>query len=102
MPGRVFRTPAARADLREIAEYLGVENQSPIAAQRFLDEFEEKCVVYANQPRMGDPRTDLGEAIRSFTFKKTYIVINQPLEIGIEVIRVFHGARDYPRLFESP
>ena len=101
MPGYVLRTPAASADLREISDYIGVENQSPVAAHKFLDDFEEKCLAYANQPEMGGPRSELGDELRSFTFKKNYVVVFQPYENGIEILRVIHGARDYPTLFDD-
>ena len=99
MPVHVLRTPAANADLREISDYIGVENQSSVAAHKFLDDFEEKCLAYANQPEMGEPRDDLEEGLRSFTFKKHYVVVYRPFEDGIDVLRVIHGAQDYPGLF---
>ncbi|MCI0681528.1 MAG: type II toxin-antitoxin system RelE/ParE family toxin [Gemmataceae bacterium] len=33
-------------------------------------------------------------------FKK-YIIFFEPLDDGVEVIRVLHGARDYPALFKD-
>lgn len=56
---------------------------------------------YARQPLMGDRREDLGPGLRSFPFKKNYVVIYRPLDDGIDVLRIFHSARDYPRLFRS-
>ena len=101
MPARVLRTPAARADLKAIAEYIGVVKQSASAATRFIEDIEEKLIAYARQPEMGDLREDLGEGLRSFTFKRNYVVVYLPLEDGIEVLRIFHGAQDYPSLFAA-
>ena len=70
MPGRILRTPLARADLKRIAEYIGIENQSPVSAHRFLDDIEEKFFAYSHQPEMGESRPELGEGLRSFPFKK--------------------------------
>jgi toxin ParE1/3/4 len=50
---------------------------------------------------MGEVRDDLGPNIRIFAFRKNYIVLYRPLDDGIDVLRVFHTARDYPRLFHS-
>ncbi len=50
---------------------------------------------------MGDPRDDLGPGLRSFPFRKNYVVIYRPLDDGIDMLRVFHTAHDYPRLFQS-
>lgn len=99
MPPRILRTPAAQADLTNIAEYIGIENHDPIAARKFLDDFEQKTLSYAHQPEMGEPRPDLGEDLRSFAFKKNYVIIYSPLEDGIDILRVIHGARDYANLF---
>ena len=50
---------------------------------------------------MGELRDDLGPDIRMFAFRKNYIVLYRPLDDGIDVLRVFHTARDYPRLFHG-
>lgn len=89
----------AEDDLAAIARYLGVEKQNPEAADRLLEEFHKKCDSYAHQPYMGDLRSDLGEDFRSFTFKRNYVAIYRPLDDGIDVLRVFHGAQDYSREF---
>lgn len=91
--------PAADQDVEDLADYIGVERGNPHAAREFLTEFYRKCEVYARQPEMGDMRKDLSEGIRSFTFKRNYVVIYRPLDDGIDVLRVFHGVRDYRRLF---
>lgn len=89
----------AEEDLAAIARYVGLEKQSPQAARGLLEEFFNKCEAYARQPGMGTPEEDLGEGFRSFGFKRNYVVIYRPTEGGIDVLRVVHGARDYPRLF---
>lgn len=86
-------------DIADIARYIGVEKQSPIAACRFIDDLYVKFDQYAHQPEMGEPREDLEAGLRSFTFKNHYVVIYRPLENGIDVLRVLHGARDYPGFF---
>ena len=50
---------------------------------------------------MGEPRTDLDDDLRSFTFKRNYVVIYRPIPDGIDVLRVFHGAREYARWFRG-
>jgi toxin ParE1/3/4 len=91
--------PAAEDDLASIARYIGVDRQSPQAATDVIEAFRRKCEPYAHQPEMGDLRTELGDDLRSFTFMRNYVAIYRPLEDGIDVLRVFHGARDYVRLF---
>ena len=88
----------AVADLDAIYDYIGIENHSPLAADRFLDALGEKLGLYALQPLMGELRPDLGEGIRIFSFDN-YVVIYRPTEDGIDVLRVLEGHRDYPALF---
>ena len=89
----------AVADIDQIYDFIAIENQSPQAATRFIWELHSKFNQYAHQPEMGEPRYDLEEGLRSFTFKKHYVVVYRPLEDGIDVLRVIHGARDYPTMF---
>ena len=98
---RVIRDIQAAADLDQIYDYIGVQNQSPRAADRFLNALNEKLQLYASQPEMGELRPDLGERIRVFPFGN-YVVIYRPLEDGIDVLRVVEGHRDYPALFRPP
>ncbi len=92
----------AVADLVGIAEHIGIEKQRPKAARRFLDQIASKFDLYASQPELGQLCPELGEGIRSFVFKKQYVVIYRPLlPDGIDVLRVVHGQRDYPSLFRG-
>ena len=46
--------------------------------------------------------SELGEDDRrSFTIERNDVVIDRPLPDGIDVLRVFHGARDYERRFRD-
>lgn len=98
---RIVRHPQALADLDGIYDHIAIENSNPVAADRFVDDLELKLESHSRQPLMGDPREDLGSGLRSFVFKRNYVVIYRPLDDGIDVLRVFHSARDYPRLFQD-
>jgi plasmid stabilization system protein ParE len=87
----------AQRDLVGIVEYLLEQARNPRAADAFLQELERKCEVYARQPMMGDLHDDLGEDLRSFTFRRWYVAIYQPREDGI---RVFDARSDYFRHFD--
>ena len=97
----IIKQPKALDDLDGIYDHIAVEHHNPDAADRFMDELQRKMESHSRQPLMGDLREDLGEGIRSFPFKKNYVVIYRPLEDGIDVLRVFHSARNYPRLFRN-
>jgi hypothetical protein len=48
---------------------------------------------------MGDLRDDLGDDLRSFTFRRWYVAIYEPFDDGIRVLRVFDGCSEYGRYF---
>ena len=103
MRDRVRRTNQAIDDIYEIAAYL--TEDSLRAAERFLEAVENSFQVLARMPPMGSPyRTAArgGIGLRRWPVKgfRDYLIFYRPLEGGIEVIRVLHGARDIERLLE--
>ena len=98
---RVVKQQKATADLDAIYDYIALENLNPSAADRWIDELHQRMETYARQPLMGELREDLGPDLRCFSFGKNYVVIYLPVPDGIDVLRVFHTARDYPRLFHD-
>jgi len=97
---RVQRTRTAERSLDEIYDHIGRKNHSPAAAARLLRRIAEKCELYATQPLMGEARPDLGSDIRCFPVGN-FVVIYKPLEDGILVLLVIHGARDIPTVFRE-
>jgi len=96
----VRRTEAAERSLDEIYDHIGRKNHSPAAAARLLRRIAEKCDLYATQPFMGEARPDLGSEIRCFPVD-SYVVLYKPLDDGILVLLVVHGARDIPTVFRK-
>lgn len=101
MTAVVRKLPQAEADLKEIGYYIGRQSGSVIVATRYLADLDARMEAYARQPLMGESREDLGPDLRSFSFRRNYVVIYRPLADGIDVLRVFHTARDYGRLFHA-
>jgi toxin ParE1/3/4 len=95
---RLIRTPAAEADLLEIAYYIAVEQGRPQTAEKVIDDLIAKCGEYAASPRIGEAKPALGADYRIFHFKR-WVVIYRSLADGIEVMRIVDGARDYPQFF---
>jgi toxin ParE1/3/4 len=90
-------TPEARRDLDEITDFIAADN--PAAAERLIDRIEERCRALAEMPGMGRAREELAPNLRSSHVGK-YIIFYRPVDEGIDVIRVLHGHRDIPKLFE--
>jgi toxin ParE1/3/4 len=95
---QVLLTTAAEESRIEI--WRQVAEDSPAAADRLVERIDEKCRLYATQPRMGTPRPDLGRQVRCFPVG-SYVVIYHPVEDGIVVLLVIHGARDIPTIFRD-
>jgi toxin ParE1/3/4 len=92
-----FRVSAeAEADLSDIWSYIAED--SPTAAQGVISQIVGEFATLAAFPQMGRRRDELAPALRSFPVK-TYVIYYRPIEDGVEIIRVLHGARDIPPLF---
>jgi toxin ParE1/3/4 len=93
---RILRTPAAEADMWEIL--LHVARDSEDAAFRLIDSIDERFELLARFPGAGPERPELAPELRSFPVGN-YLILYKPLDDGIEVMRVVHGARNLRRLF---
>ena len=94
---RVFRSERAQQDLEEILHYL--DRQSTQAADRFAAMLDEKCEVHAMHPQLGESCEELFPNLKHFTVWN-YAIFYRSIIEGIELVRVIHGARDLPRIFE--
>lgn len=94
---RIQLSLQAARDLEDIEDYISRDN--PDAAARLLRTIHEKCGLLSHHSAMGFERTELRPNLRSFPVGN-YIVFYLPSDEGIEVVRVLHGARDVPKLFE--
>lgn len=86
---------AAFRDLDDIAAYISADN--PRAASQLIARFEELFQSLALAPGIGRLRPELGPNLRSFA-EGRYLIVYRPLEGGIAVARVLHGARDLGKL----
>jgi len=93
----IHRSSQAQLDVAEIA--LRIAEDNPNAADRWLDQVDEKFRLLAQMPEMGRQRFDLAPNLRSLPVGD-YVIFYRPVEDGIQVIRFLHGARDIPALFD--
>lgn len=94
---RVIRSERAQQDLEEILDYL--DSHSTQAADRFAIKFDQTCDLHATYPQIGAGAAEYAPGLRHFLVWN-YAVFYRPVEGGIELIRIIHGARDIPKLFE--
>jgi toxin ParE1/3/4 len=83
--------------LDEIWFYIAQDN--PDAADKFIRALASKFPVLASMPDLGRRREELSPRLRSLPFGH-YVIFYRPMENRIEIVRVLHGARDLPPLFE--
>lgn len=103
MRHRATRTPRARRDILDQAEYLALEGGIDVA-ERYLDALEQAEQSLLDTPGLGAERT-FGriEGLRMWRvpgFEKHLIFYRETAD-GIEIIRVLHGARDLAGLFDD-
>ncbi|HLA94954.1 MAG TPA: type II toxin-antitoxin system RelE/ParE family toxin [Pyrinomonadaceae bacterium] len=96
---KVELTDAARNDLKEIHSYVASESDD-LTADRLTDRILEKFKMLSNHNLAGVERFDMHDNLRSFQHGK-YLIFYFPTEIGVEIFRVIHQARDIPQIFES-
>jgi toxin ParE1/3/4 len=102
---RVVRHPAALRDLIEIADYIA-GTKSLAAADRFTAAAEKTIERLAGMPgigsRWGGDQPQLAD-VRFFPVSRypNHLVFYRPLEDGIEVVRVLHGARDIESILNA-
>src|SRR5438876_1121763 len=95
-------SPQADQDVKEISEYIGHRNA--IAAKRFLKVLKKTFEKLAFWPALGAAWE--GGAVPDLRFwplprYKNYVIFYRPIVNGVEILRVVHGARDYPNLLEE-
>ena len=88
---------AASADMEEIWLFIAQDDSG--AADRFLRSIVSRFPTLASMPQMGRQREELAARLRSFPVGN-YVIFYRPIAGGIEIVRVLHGARDFPPLFE--
>ncbi|MDX8128445.1 type II toxin-antitoxin system RelE/ParE family toxin [Methylomonas sp. OY6] len=93
--GSVQRTAQSEEDLIEIWLYIAQDN--PPAADRVLDDLEQRFIMLADNPQMGRYRPDIAPELRYFISGK-YLILYRTLTDGVQIVRVIHGARDLPNV----
>ena len=95
-----MKRPAAERDLIEIYKYIASE--APSRARPFLRRLDEKIRMLAGAPGVGAVRLPHYPDVRMFPIGN-YLILYRPLaeSAGIELIRVYHAARDWQVLAED-
>ncbi|WP_449222041.1 type II toxin-antitoxin system RelE/ParE family toxin [Tistrella mobilis] len=96
MPGLEWRE-TARADLLAIVDYISDHN--PDAAQRLKDDIEARVAQLPMHPRLY--RAGRVPGTREMLVRSNYLVIYQETPRAVIVLRVLHGAQQWPPISGS-
>ncbi len=95
---KVLFSPEAIADLEDI--WLYIARDSPARADDFLDKLYAFCNGnLAAFPEIGTARAYLDREILTFPYKNYMIYYRYQTSL-IEIIRILHGSRDLPAVFQ--
>jgi toxin ParE1/3/4 len=83
---------AAREDLLTIVDYISDDN--PGAAQALKDEIEGKVSHLLDHPKLY--RSGRVAGTREMVVHRNYVVIYKENETTISILRVLHGAQQWP------
>ncbi len=95
---RLAFTPLAELDLEAIANYIAADN--PARALSFVRDLRAQCQRITLNPSGYRLRPELGDGIRSCAHGH-YVVFFEADPDEVLVVRILHGARDLPTLFDA-
>jgi toxin ParE1/3/4 len=94
---RILRSAVKDLD----AIWLYIARDSIDAAQRMIERIERAAARLAQMPGMGRSREELQPGLRSISVGN-YLIFYRRIPGGIEVLHVYHGARNIEELFRNP
>ena len=95
----IERSRASVSDYEEIWRYIARDN--PAAADRLITALERQISTLATMPGAGREEPKLAAGLRSFPVSN-YLIFYRPIDNGIALARVLHGARDItPEYFDE-
>jgi plasmid stabilization system protein ParE len=92
---KVRYTPEAEEDTVRIGDYIAKEN--PAAAVAWANAVLDRCALLAVQPEIGQRihTQKFGDVRRHIL--GSYLIYYRPISNGVEILTVFHGAREHGR-----
>lgn len=88
----------AESDLEDIWDYIA--DESPLNADRFIDQLYRKCLELTILDGVGRSRPELAEGLLSIPHKR-YIIFFLREDGRVCVVRILRASRDLGPLFED-
>ena len=87
----------AVSDIEDIWIYIA--SNSIRNADSFIDQLYNKCVEISELSGIGRKRDELFPGMLSLAYKK-YVIFLMRSKDRVEIVRILHGSRDLPKIFE--
>lgn len=98
MTSQLRYRPQARLDLKDI--YRHIAEYHPPAAGALIRQLHAKAQMLAAVPQMGQGVPELSPGLRRFPFG-SYVIFYYPIQGGVDIVRILHGARDRDSIFRD-
>ena|SRR5688500_16237542 len=87
----IIRSADSLLDIDIIWNYIAIDNVA--AADKFVRTIDEWLLRLADNPLLGRARDEFHPALRSVPIG-SYLLFYRPIDNGVELVRVLHGARE--------
>ena len=93
-------SPLARADMREIGDYISRELRSPDTALRMIRRFQKAMLPLREFPEMGAPLLTSGKQNAPYRYLVcgSYMIFYHIADKTVHIDRVLYGRRSYTAL----
>lgn len=96
MPRELIISEEAIGDLDDVWDY--ISGDSPLKANRFIDQLYRKCLDIAELEGVGRSRDELSGGLLSIPHKK-YVIFFERDEKQVRIVRILRGSRDIEEVF---
>jgi len=95
---KIVWSAPARQDLRDIFEYISETNIN--AASKLLTEINERVLVLTGNPAIGRPGRVNGA--KELVLRKTHYILPYRVHNNqVQILAIFHTARQWPKQFDE-
>ncbi len=94
---KLLVSPLAKADMREIGDYIRQELRNPAAARGTVRRFREAMLPLREFPNMGSPLLASGKQDAPYRYLVcgSYLIFYHTDSTAVYIDRVIYGRRDY-------
>jgi toxin ParE1/3/4 len=100
----IIQRERARADLLELVTWIAADN--PKAALALHDAYEHSLDLLADNPQLGHLHSSgspllAGMRVLAVHRFRKILIFYRPLPGAVEIVRILHGSRDIPAVFDE-